>query len=75
MPIRFLFEEVLDKRMWIDIKYSKVPKRIQRFLSRKEIEKLIYAIKNPKHKLMVALIYSAGLRVSELVNLKIKDLN
>jgi len=38
------------------------------------IEKIIKTIKNPKHKIMFALMYSAGLRVSEVVNLKIKDL-
>jgi site-specific recombinase XerD len=75
MAIRFLFEEVLDKRMWIDIKYSKVPKKIQRYLTKEEIERVLKAIKNPKHKLMIALLYSAGLRVSELINLKIQDLH
>lgn len=75
MAIRFLFEEVLDKRIWIDLKYSKIPKKIQRFLTREEIEILLKAIKNPKHKLMIALLYSAGLRVSELINLKIEDLH
>jgi len=75
MAIRFLFEEVLDKRIWIDIKYSKTPKKIQRFLTKEEVEELIKAIKNPKHRLMIALLYSSGMRVSELVNLRIQDLN
>ncbi len=75
MAIRFLFEEVLNKRIWIDIKYSKIPKRIQRYLTKQEIDMILAAIKNPKHKLMIVLLYSAGLRVSELLNLKIKDIN
>lgn len=74
MAIKFYFEEILGRKMWIDIKYSKTPKRIQRYLTKGEIAKLLWAIKNPKHMLMIALIYSAGLRVSELINLKIKDL-
>lgn len=53
MAIRFLFEEVLDKRMWIDIKYSKVPKKIQRYLTKEEIERVLKAIKNPKHQVMI----------------------
>ena len=32
-------------------------------------------IENPKHKLIIALSYTAGLRVSEAVNLKVKDIN
>jgi site-specific recombinase XerD len=75
MAIKFYFEEILGRKMAVDIKYSKTPKRIQRFLSKEETERLIYAIKNPKHRLMIALMYSAGIRVSELINLKIKDLN
>ncbi len=75
MAIKFYFEEILGRKMWVDISYSKIPKRIQRFLTKEEIEKLLSVIKNPKHKLMVAFMYSAGLRVSELVNIKIKDLN
>lgn len=62
------------RNMWIDIKYSKVPKKIQKVLTKEEIRKLLGAIKNWKHRLMIELMYSAGLRVSEIVNLRIKDL-
>jgi len=75
MAIRFLFENVLDKRIWIDIKYSKVPEKLPVVLSKEEVKKLFSIIKNPKHKLMIQLMYSAGLRVSELVNLKINDVD
>lgn len=74
MAIRFLFEEVLDKRIWIDIKYSKTPKRIQKVLTKEEVRKLIINISSWKHKLMIELMYSSGLRVSELINVKVKDL-
>ena len=74
MAIRFLFEEVLEKRMWIDIKYSKTPKKLPVVLSKEEIKKLFSAIDNKKHRLMIELLYSAGLRVSELINLKVYDL-
>ncbi len=74
MAIRFLFENVLEKRMWIDIKYSKVPERIQKSLSKEEVKMLIGKIENWKHRLMIELMYGAGLRVSELINLRVKDL-
>lgn len=74
MALKFLFEEVMNKKMWINISYSKVPEKIQRVLDKEEVGKLIKAIKNPQHKLMIALMYSAGLRVSEVVNLKVEDL-
>ncbi len=74
MAIRFLFEDVLDKRIWIDIKYSKIPEKLPVVLSREEVKKLFNVIGNPKHKLMMQLMYSAGLRVSELINLNINDI-
>jgi len=75
MAIRFLFQEVLDKRIWIDIKYSKVSEKIPIVLTKDEIKKLANSIENQKHKLMIELLYSSGLRVSELVNLTVKDLD
>src|SRR3989344_9167593 len=50
MAIRFLFEEVLDKRIWIDIKYSKVPEKLPAVLSKEDIKQLFDVIKNQKHK-------------------------
>lgn len=75
MAIKFYFEEILGRKMWIDIKYSKVPKELPEVLSKEEVKKLIDSTKNLKHVLIISLLYSAGLRVSELVNLKVKDLN
>jgi site-specific recombinase XerD len=75
MALRFLFTQVLEKRMWIDIKYSKVPEKIQRFLTKEEVKKLLNAISNWKHRLMIEFIYGSGLRVSELINIRVKDLN
>ncbi len=74
MAIRFLFEEVLDKRIWIDISYSKIPEKLPVVLSKDEVKSLFEAIGNEKHRLMVELMYSAGFRVSELINLHVKDI-
>lgn len=75
MAIRFLFANVLDKKIWIDIKYSKVPEKLPGVLSKEEVGRLINCIGNEKHRLMIELMYGSGLRVSELINLKIMDLN
>ena len=74
MSLRFLFENVLEKRMWIDIKYSKTPKRLPEVLSKEEVRKLLNVISNWKHRLMIEFMYGSGLRVSELINMKVKDL-
>ncbi len=60
--------------MWIDIKCSKTPKKLPVVLNKEEIKRLLNAIANWKHRLMIELLYGSGLRVSELLNIKIKDL-
>lgn len=72
--LKFLFEEILQKKIMVKIRYSKTPKTFPVFLTKEEVFKLINSIENKKHKLMVELIYSSGLRVSELLNLKVCDL-
>lgn len=49
---------------------TKLPEDI---LTPEEVEKLIKAIKNPRDKAMVSLLYEAGLRIGELWTLKIKS--
>ncbi|MDO9510088.1 MAG: tyrosine-type recombinase/integrase [Candidatus Magasanikbacteria bacterium] len=73
--INFFYRDVLKKYVKIDIKFAKTPNKLPIVLSRDEIEQIINSIKNQKHKLLISLSYASGLRVSETVNLKIKDLN
>src|SRR3989338_11323821 len=71
--VKFMTEELLFKNWRLNIRYSKAPKGLPTVLTKDEILRLIDSIDNPKHKLMVSLMYSAGLRLSELVNLRIRD--
>ncbi|MBU2634231.1 MAG: tyrosine-type recombinase/integrase [Nanoarchaeota archaeon] len=74
--LKFMMECILNKRKYFyNIKYSRVPRKLPTVLEKQEIIALINSITNPKHKLMIKLIYSAGLRVSELLNLRVCDLN
>ncbi len=55
-----------------------VPKRDHRYpdiLSRREVHQIITGPRNPKHRFLLALIYSAGLRVGEAVKLRLSDLD
>ena len=71
--LKFFFEEVLHKKLTINIRFSKTPKRLPEFLTQEEIINFIESITNSKHRLMVELMYGSGMRISELVNLKVKD--
>ena len=75
MAIRFLFQDVLDKKMRINIRYSKVPEKVPVVLTKDEIKRLFDSIENEKHRLMIEFLYSSGMRVSELVNLFVGDLD
>lgn len=52
------------------IPYPKPDKRLPIVLSQDEVQKMFSACENLKHKVILALLYSCGLRVSELINLK-----
>ncbi len=73
--IKFFYGQVLNRKLVMYIRYSKTPKSLPTVLTKEEVLILIGAIDNPKHRLMTELIYSAGLRVSELVHLKVRDLD
>jgi len=73
--IKFLYAEVLKDPQKIDLKFGKRSKKLPVVLSHTEIEQIIGATGNAKHKLMISLGYACGLRVSEVVNLKVADLD
>lgn len=71
--IKFFYKYIIKSSQKIQLKFARRPNRIPQILSNSEILHLVSSIKNPKHQLMVALAYGAGLRVSEVTKLKIKD--
>lgn len=73
--VKFLYAEVLKDPQKIDLKFAKRSKKLPIVLSRTEISRIIEATENTKHKLMISLGYACGMRVSEVVNLKIGDLD
>ena len=73
--VKFFCNEILQNRAFNAIKAPKSEKKLPTVLTKDEIKKLLGAIKNPKHKLLVEFMYSSGVRVSECVNLKAEDLD
>ncbi|WP_334125420.1 tyrosine-type recombinase/integrase [Empedobacter brevis] len=74
--VKFYFEQVRYKpKMFFDIPRPKTPKLLPRVLTKSEIKKIFEHTKNRKHLLMLQLCYGMGLRVSEIVNLKIEHIN
>jgi integrase/recombinase XerD len=74
--IKSYYEHVLGmERTYYDIQRPKKSKNLPNIFSKEEISKIISATTNLKHKAILLTIYSAGLRVSEAVNLRINDIH
>lgn len=73
--LRLVFEKIYKIPFNFDIPYARRANKLPVVLSRRDIDDVLNVIKNPKHKLLIALSYGAGLRVSEAINLKVKDID
>ena len=74
--LKFYYEKVLGRqRFFWEIPRPKKPMLLPRLLNQAEIARLFNALSNKKHKAMLFAAYSAGLRVSELANLKLTDID
>ncbi len=74
--LKFFYEQVLGKeKFFVDIPRPKKPQQLPKVLGEQEITRLFNAISNRKHKAILFTAYSAGLRVSEVVNMKLKDID
>jgi len=74
--LRFFYSVTLPNEPMLTVaKYIRQPDQLPVVLSTDEIARLLACAPNFKYKVMLTLCYSAGLRVSELVNLKVSDLD
>jgi integrase/recombinase XerD len=69
----FYYNELLKNNF--DIKTPKIKKTTPVVLTKEEVKHLFKAITNPQHKLLLQLYYSSGLRLSEALTLRVKDLD
>ena len=74
--IRFLYKFGLNKKYdKVSFKRPKSEKKLPRVIDGEFIKERLVKIENIKHKAILTLTYSVGLRVSEIVNLKIEDID
>lgn len=74
--IKFYYERVLGgKRKIYSINRPREEQYLPEVLSNEEIRAILNATENLKHKAILMTTYSAGLRISEVINLKIKDID
>ena len=74
--IKFYYEKVLgQERKTYYLPRPKMPEKLPNVLTVDEVVRFLQVIDNLKHRCMMMLIYSGGLRLSELVNLRLADVN
>jgi integrase/recombinase XerD len=73
--VKLFYDLVLGKACPYEIEGIRPRHRLPSFLERSDVLLLISKVSNPKHRLMVSMLYGSGLRVGELVRMKIKDID
>ena len=73
--IKFFCSQILKTSFAVDIKLSKEPKKLPIVLSRMELDRMFTVPQNIKHKLLLMVAYGAGMRISEVKNLRVQDID
>lgn len=71
--LQFYYSVIMKRRFWW--RYPRAQHKLPTVLSREDIRRMIELTVNPKHKLIIELLYSSGLRLSELLNLRKEDID
>lgn len=73
--INFLYRDVYKRKDYTPLHHPKKSQKLPVVLTRTEIEHLIAQSKNLKHRLLLAISYAAGLRISEAISLRVRDID
>jgi len=74
--ISFFFREILQKPFSFEqVPIKKKEKQLPKVISKEKVKQMIDLTENLKHKLIIKILYSSGLRLQELINLKRKEIN
>lgn len=71
--LNFYYGEIF--RRSFSIPFQKREQKMREILTKEEMGKLCNAPSNPKHKLLISMLYATGVRVDELINLKVEDID
>lgn len=71
--LKFYYQQLLKRKFFFDIRSAKKTNYLPTVLSREEIDRMLTTTTNSKHNFLISLMYSAGLRVSEVITIKMRD--
>ena len=70
------YSSVVGKNLNIRHLYpSRIEHELPKYLTRAEVKRMLQAVANPKHACIIKLLYGCGLRLNELLHLKISDID
>ena len=72
--LKFYYDEILKKNI-VTLKTPKIARKLPEILTKEEVRRLLNTLKHTKSRIIVKLLYSAGIRLSECLNMKIEDLD
>jgi len=73
--VKYYYHNVVGTKRQIEIRTGRREHRLPVVLSREEINRVLAATTNRKHRLLLAIAYGAGLRVSEVAGLRVMDVD
>ncbi|MFH1256369.1 MAG: site-specific tyrosine recombinase/integron integrase [Candidatus Diapherotrites archaeon] len=73
--LRFFFHSYLHKKIVEDVRIAKKAKKLPSILTKEDVSSLFKATKGGRNRLLLQLLYSSGLRVSEAVKMRIQDID
>lgn len=73
--LKFYYGTILKKDFIYEVKRPRKDKKLPVVLSKEEVGRILSNVDNIKHKALLMLVYSAGLRVSEVIKLKPEDID
>ncbi len=74
--LSFLYGEVLKQPAPLEgLRRPRSGRQLPEILSQREVLRLLDSQRNPKHRVIIALLYAGGLRVGEVVRLKVSDID
>jgi len=73
--LKLYYGEIYKRRFFVNIPRAKKVKKLPIVLSGKEIKRFFSVFQNVKYKLMFVLMYASGLRISEIVKLRVCDID
>jgi integrase/recombinase XerD len=73
--IKLFYEVIFNKKLNIKANGESKNDKLPVVLNKEEVRRIFEALKNIKHKALLLLVYNSGLKISEVLTLKVEDIN